>query len=877
MSDDAPPPEPTRKVRTEPTRKVTPEPTRVSPPPTEVHGGGAAPEPAEEGEFVGLQIDETRLVRPIGEGGMGVIYEGWQEPPGRTVAVKLLRQAVASAEARYRFQHEARVLASLRHPAVAQVHSVGTHGVRQELPYILMEYVPEARTLADYVRDQALGLDETLALFSRVCRGVQAGHARGVIHRDLKPANILVDPDGNPKIIDFGIARVAAEEETAATPKTTTGEVVGTVYYMSPEQFTGHREDVDVRSDVYALGVVLYETLTGELPFDFEDLGILEVIKMVQAKAPRTPESVRPDLAGDVSVIIGKALAKEPERRYASAEALADDIDRYLERRPILARPPSLRYQIRMYAKRRKATFAAFLGVAASIVVALVAVSIYARSEAKARAKAEREEAKARTLLHESARFVPTLAGDLENRLAKVVGATEARRVLAENLETLATRLAAVDGAAEDAEVANALGAAELAVANIRSGIGGGNYGDGSASLDRYGRAVSHFERAHERMPDDPRFRSALISATLTLANQNRMMGRFDATRDALAKAQALLTVWEAEGSNHDTLPALRFEYARGFGHLMWDQQEPEDALEAYRQAHERIVTFAWPEGAADLRTSLLLESHLNLAEALVRLERKEDAKPHIQKLVALSSTLDTSRSNAKTRGNLWHVHMKLANFENMERRHEAARDHYRKALTLAREAAVDDAHDAGARMRVRLSRGELGAVLEMLQDFEGAREHHAASLVAVREERQRDPGNEVLAWDLRVALARLAAVEGQLGNYEASERLLTEAREIQRARAQAYPDRIDEVAGVSDVEYAAAAVALARAEKAETLAENIDAYETAARHLKAAVKVLEPLEKQGKLRPSDTSNMGHWRGAIQALEEALTKLRAMR
>ncbi|MCB1630111.1 MAG: serine/threonine protein kinase, partial [Xanthomonadales bacterium] len=196
--------------------------------------------------------------------------------PGRPVAVKMLGDALASPEARLRFRQEARVLGSLRHPAIAQIHRVGTHKATTELSYFVMEYVADAVPITEYVRRHELGLEAALRLMVDVCRGVHAGHVRGVIHRDLKPGNVLVGSDGQPKVIDFGIARLTGDDDSPDTPRTRTAHLMGTVRYMSPEQLGGHAESVDTRSDVYALGVLLYEVLTGTSPYDLANLGLME-------------------------------------------------------------------------------------------------------------------------------------------------------------------------------------------------------------------------------------------------------------------------------------------------------------------------------------------------------------------------------------------------------------------------------------------------------------------------------------------------------------------------------------------------------------------------------------------------------------------------
>ena len=205
----------------------------------------------------------------ISEGGMGRVYEGRQDHPRRTVAVKLIKPGVASEKLLRRFEFEAQVLGRLRHPGIAQIFSAGTFGEGTAAqPYFVMEYIAGAKPLTQYAIDLKLSTAERLAVFRSVCDAVAHGHQNGVIHRDLKPGNILVDATGQPKVIDFGVAKTTDSDMALTTLQTDVGQLIGTYQYMSPEQFDADPHAIDIRSDVYALGVVLYELLAGQPPYD---------------------------------------------------------------------------------------------------------------------------------------------------------------------------------------------------------------------------------------------------------------------------------------------------------------------------------------------------------------------------------------------------------------------------------------------------------------------------------------------------------------------------------------------------------------------------------------------------------------------------------
>ncbi len=333
------------------------------------------------------RIGRYRIIREIGRGGMGVVYEAEQDDPARRVALKVIRDAAVSEETRRRFRREVQLLGQLQHPCVASVFEAGTEQVGNDVvPFFAMEYV-EGDPLDTHIRDRHLDRREILLLFERLCDGVQHAHMKGVIHRDLKPSNILVREDGTtisssasgevsdrvgqPNILDFGVARFADPETHDGTLHTHSGQLVGTLEYMSPEQLSGDPSAIDTRCDVYAIGVMLYRALSGEKPFDLSGKPVAQAARILQETEPTSLSSVDPSLRGDLEIIVGKALEKDPERRYPSASALAEDLRRFRTDAPIAARPSSAAYQLAKFAARNKTLVG---GVAATIVVLVVGV-----------------------------------------------------------------------------------------------------------------------------------------------------------------------------------------------------------------------------------------------------------------------------------------------------------------------------------------------------------------------------------------------------------------------------------------------------------------------------------------------------------------------
>ena len=298
------------------------------------------------------RIGVYAIHRRLGEGGMGIVYEGEQQTPKRRVALKVVRGGQFVDEYRLKlFQREVQTLARLKHPAIAAIYESGRTDDGQH--YFAMELVNGQR-LNDYVREHKVPRRERLQIFRKICDAINYAHQRGVIHRDLKPSNILVDESGNPKILDFGLARINDPEVSALATATLAGRIMGTLAYMSPEDARGNPDEIDVRSDVYALGVTLYELLTDQLPYVVHRAALHEAVRTICEEPPRRPTAIDSSLRGDLETIVLKALEKERGRRYQSAAALSDDIHRYLTDQPILARRANMLYQFRKFVMRHR-------------------------------------------------------------------------------------------------------------------------------------------------------------------------------------------------------------------------------------------------------------------------------------------------------------------------------------------------------------------------------------------------------------------------------------------------------------------------------------------------------------------------------------------
>ncbi len=466
---------------------------------------------------IGRRIGPYQIVREIGAGGMGAVYLAERvDEFRRKVALKLLGPAMDSRMVVARFRHERQILAGLEHPNIARLLDGGA--TDDGRPYFVMEYV-EGVPIDIYCDRHGLAVPDCLRLFRQVCAAVQYAHQNLVVHRDIKPGNILVDNEGIPKLLDFGIAKLMGPQEipleTAA--QTQAGMRLMTPEYASPEQVRGL--PITTATDVYSLGVVLYQILAGRLPYEFPTRSLFDVERVVCESEPPPPSSVdggarsknqSKRLSGDVDIIVLKALEKDPKRRYASVEQFSDDIRRHLESQPIAARRPTLMYRTGKFVRRNRTAVLAGVLVLVMLTGGLIATGWEAHVARQERARAERR-------FNDVRRLAESFLFEFDAQIENLPGSTPARSLLVKQALTLLGSLA--QEARGDVSLERELAEAYLRVGQVQGDPFSKNVGDTAGAIASYQEALRLAQDLVQHDPKDSEARTYLAHAHRALGD----------------------------------------------------------------------------------------------------------------------------------------------------------------------------------------------------------------------------------------------------------------------------------------------------------------------------------------------------------------------
>jgi len=733
---------------------------------------GAGPPPVPTGLVI---AGRYKLLEEIGEGGMGTVWMAQQhEPVKRLVAIKLIKPGMDSRQVLARFEAERQALALMDHPNIAKVHDGGA--TPEGRPFFVMELV-KGVPITNYCDDHRLTVRQRLELFVPVCQAVQHAHQKGVIHRDLKPSNVLValyDERPVPKVIDFGVAKAAGEQLTERTLQTGFGAVVGTVEYMSPEQASFNNLDIDTRSDIYSLGVLLYELLTGTTPLQKKmgrEVALLDMLRMIRDEDPprpsirlstseglpstaasrgAVPKKLTGLLGGELDWIVMKALEKDRNRRYETASAFAADVQRYLADEPVLACPPSAGYRFRKFARRNRGPVLAASLVFLALIGGVIGTTWGLIREEHAR---QREEDERRTAEANADRAVKNLAqaqlgfdkaNDAVEQYLKAV-TEDADLKHKYDLRALRKRLleAAVpffqwftqqrpDEPVLEAQRGRAYG--RLAAVRVE-------FGETEGALTDYERMQAVFARLVTDYPSEPEYRQYLARSHNSAGLLLKKLGQWNAADQAFRQA---LEIREQLAAEFPSEIEYQQEVARSHNNraiLLAEQRQGLAAEQAFRRALEIREKLAARFPKNPEHRYELARSHGNLATAMNDAAQKPAAERAFRTALDIFETLAAEFPGMPAyRQDLAMCHNNLGAVLSTQGKWEAAEHSHRRALEIQEKlttqfpTAVDYRHD------LAMSAINFGALLRDRGQAEASLEWYTKAITLLEPVLRREP-----------------------------------------------------------------------------------------------------------------------------------------
>lgn len=761
-----------------------------------------------DGLPTGTDVGGFEVVRELGSGAMGVVYEARQRTPDRAVALKVVRGGAASPSLRRRLEHESAALARLQHPGIAAVYEAGIDR-DTGAPYFAMELV-QGRPLTAYANEHDLSIDARVELLASIADAVQHAHQRGVIHRDLKPGNILVDEQGRPRVLDFGIARLSTDDDANATMRTLPGQVVGTLAYMSPEQAAGDPAAVDARADIYALGALGYELLSGELPLSIRDKPLVEALRAIQHDEPRPLGTLDRRLRGDQETVIATALEKDPARRYPSAAALADDLRRALRDEPITARPATTLYQLRKFARRRKGPVIAASVVVVALVVSSVVSVAFAFNAQRQRALAEQRLTDVRTLAN-------TMLFDLHDLIEPLPGAIEARRQLVRTGLEYLDRMA--QDAGDKAELLEELAEAYFRIGDIQGNPSRANLGDPEAAIASYQRSIELRERLARANPSEA---STIALARTQLAIGETLTSTPRAGESVTSTRRCLDTL---EGLESPEADHVRVMAEQRLGTAMLNMGRADDAIDHFQRALDASERLAANGDPALVRRLTIGLNGMGLT--LARLDRAEDALPYLERSLELrTAAVERDPQSVRAQRDLALVRHRLGDIKGDLGEKGAAVEIYAKARDTLAAIAKADTNDARAHFDWSVAEEKLANALLEVDRIAEARQGYAASRDLRTSLTEANPSNQLYRMASAIAIERVSECSRQLGEHEPARDGYLQAIEIARDGLADDPNdvRLWTVLGISQIGMGQSYLDAAHADKAAARRWLIDA-----------------------------------------------------
>ena len=748
----------------------------------------------DENVLIGKTIGAYRIIRELGFGGMGAVYLA-ERSDGKfeqTVALKLLKREMNTAALRRRFQQEREILASLEHPNIARLLDAGT--TDDKIPFIAMEYV-EGLPITDYCSRHDLSLSERLDLFRNVCASVNFAHRNLIVHRDLKPSNILITEDKIPKLLDFGISKILSAEFNDLDSATITRLGVMTPSYASPEQL--RKESVTTATDIYSLGVILYEILSGHRPFEAKEDDINEIYRAVLELEPAAPSimiaergtrnaelnsqlkaapdqtkdqnkrtnphsQIRiPQLKGDLDNIVLKALRKEPDRRYSSAENLAEDIRRHQEGLPVTARPSTFFYRTEKFFRRNRASVAAGVLILLAIVAGVVATFWQSRVAQAERAKAERRFNDVRTLANS---FLFEFSPKIEN----LPGSMPARQLLVtralEYLDSLSQE------SASDWQLQNELAKAYEKVGDVQGNPQTPNIGDLQGALASYEKAQAIRRRLLEIDQENAEKQADLAGNLEVAANINLNGGEFGKAEASLAEAVALREKVLAKNPRDFAARSNLANTLRTSGFVPFYNSENEKALEIYRRAQAIFAELSLESPDDAFVNMQYANVYLDIGESFGYLDDAAQARENVEKGMDMLAAVYQKNPN--------NIRVRRAFFVSLLKRGEIYRDgedwqnslvKYDRALELAQTALQNEPGSFQAKRDVVVASKQRAVTLKAAKRFKESVESFSRAIELSEQLKKEDPSNILIVYDIAGSYQDMSELYFLLGDYQAT------------------------------------------------------------------------------------------------------------